>query len=74
MQAPPNMGQQQQQHVNLMPSYQFQHFVGAPGAADISAHMPDKMEVWDHHDKHVSVSALLLSTVVGNTLSSLSVP
>ncbi|XP_043657224.1 ankyrin repeat and KH domain-containing protein mask isoform X5 [Drosophila teissieri] len=53
MQAPPNMSQQQQQHVNLMPSYGYQHFVGAPGAVDISAHMPDKMEVWDHHDKHM---------------------
>ncbi|EDW43461.1 GM26578 [Drosophila sechellia] len=52
MQAPPNMSQQQQ-HVNLMPSYGYQHFVGAPGAVDISAHMPDKMEVWDHHDKHM---------------------
>lgn len=53
---PPPQQQQHQQHVNLMPpSYGFQHFVGAHGAADVSSHLPDKVEVWEHHDKHVSV-------------------
>jgi len=45
----------QQVHVNLMPSsYGFQPFVGAHGASDVSGHLPDKVEVWEHHDKHVS--------------------
>lgn len=53
-QPPPPPPQQQQQHVNLMPpSYGFQHF--GHGGADVSSHLPDKVEAWEHHDKHVSV-------------------
>ncbi|XP_030375768.1 ankyrin repeat and KH domain-containing protein mask isoform X4 [Scaptodrosophila lebanonensis] len=52
MQPQHNIGQSQQRVNMMQASYGFQHFVGAPGAADMPAHMPEKVESWDHHEKH----------------------
>uniref|UniRef100_A0A1A9WY66 K Homology domain-containing protein n=1 Tax=Glossina brevipalpis TaxID=37001 RepID=A0A1A9WY66_9MUSC len=46
---PPNLNQNQP--MNLIPTFPYPHFVGHVGGADMT-HMPDKVELWDHHDKH----------------------
>lgn len=48
---PPNLNQNQP--MNLIPTYTYPPFLGHVGGNDMS-HMPDKIELWDHHDKHVS--------------------
>lgn len=49
---PPNLNQNQP--MNLIHAYPtYPHYLSHVGGNDMS-HMPEKIELWDHHDKHVS--------------------
>lgn len=43
------------QSMNVIPTYHatYQPFLGHVGGNDMP-HMSDKIELWDHHEKHVS--------------------
>lgn len=61
---PPNLNQNQP--MNLIPTYPtYPHFLGHVSGNDMS-HMPEKIEMWDHHDKHVSMPAYDCNAVMAS--------